>query len=119
MRGHEAGVAPPKTGHVFSWFEVGGIAVMRAPTPTPASCHDGGSSNGYRTSVPSRCRFPATHPSAVDTRTQAGRKAFDRVLMEETDASLQQIRSAVVRLVAKKKVRFKGKTAARRYWARG
>jgi len=39
--------------------------------------------------------------------------------MEETDASLQQIRSAVVRLVAKKKVRFKGKTAARRYWARG
>jgi len=72
---------------------------------------------------------------AVDTRTQAGRKAFDGVLVEvlkgvtsgmsardiaeETDASLQQIRSAVARLVAKRKVRFEGKTAARRYWARG
>ena len=37
-------------------------------------------------------------------------------IAEETGASLPQIRSAIVRLG--KKVRFKGNTAARRYWAR-
>ncbi|MGH1347978.1 MAG: hypothetical protein ACRBN8_40865 [Nannocystales bacterium] len=34
---------------------------------------------------------------------------------EETDASVQQIRSAIARLVARLKVRFKGKMAARCY----
>lgn len=40
-------------------------------------------------------------------------------IAEETGASLQQIRSAVARMVAKRKARFEGKTAAGRYWARG
>ena len=77
----------------------------------------------------------ATAPSsisAVETRTRTGRDAFDAALLglltgvqnglsardiaEETGASLPQIRSAVVRLG--NKIRFKGNTAARRYWAR-
>lgn len=77
----------------------------------------------------------ATKPASaasVETRTRAGRNAFDTALLalltgvqnglsardiaEETGASLPQIRSAIVRLG--KKVRFKGNTAARRYWAR-
>lgn len=70
--------------------------------------------------------------SAVETRTRIGRDAFDAALLglltgvqnglsardiaEETGASLPQIRSAVVRLG--NKIRFKGNTAARRYWPR-
>lgn len=70
---------------------------------------------------------------AVETRTQAGRDAFDAALLglltgvqnglgardiaEETGASLPQIRSAIARLG--KKIRSKGNTAARRYWVRG
>lgn len=62
--------------------------------------------------------------SAADTPSQAGREAFDRVLMEvlqgvasgmsardiveETDASLPQIRSAVARLVAKEEGPLRG-----------
>lgn len=71
----------------------------------------------------------------VDTRSRAGREKFDleliqilrgvrsgmaaRDIAEETGATLVQIRSAVARLVAQSKVRFDGKTAARRYWACG
>jgi len=40
-----------------------------------------------------------------------------RDIAEDADASLRQIRSAVARMVAKKK-RFEGKTAARRYCLR-
>ena len=84
------------------------------------------------TAHPERVRAPAL---AVETRTQAGRETLDRALVEllqgvtngmgardiaeETGASLLQIRSSITRLVAKKKVRFEGKTTARRYWARG
>lgn len=76
-----------------------------------------------------------TQRAAVETRTRGGREAFDAMLLEllrgarsgmgardiaeETEASLPQIRSSIARLVEKKAVRFEGKTAARRYWARG
>ena len=69
----------------------------------------------------------------MNTRTQAGRDAFDasllalltgvqsglsaREIAEETGASLPQIRSAIARLG--KRVQSKGKTVARRYWAKG
>jgi DNA-binding NarL/FixJ family response regulator len=77
----------------------------------------------------------ASKTAGVDTRSRVGREKFDRELVqllrgvrsgmaardiaEETGATLVQIRSAVARLVAKSKVRFDGKTAARRYWACG
>ncbi len=59
--------------------------------------------------------------SAADTPSQAGRETFDRVLMEALEGvtsrrrtpRLRQVRSAVARLVAKKKVRIEGRTVAR------
>ncbi len=81
--------------------------------------------------APSPKKMTAKAPaSAAEARTQVGREAFDRGLVEllrgvkngmsardiaeETGASLEQIRSSVGRLVPKK-MRFEGKTAARRY----
>lgn len=85
-------------------------------------------------SPPATTAKPTDSPgtTTVETRTRAGRDAFDTALLgllagvqnglsardiaEETGASLPQIRSAITRLG--KKVRSKGNTAARRYWAR-
>lgn len=101
-------------------------------------CSGGSSATASTTRRPSSTKptsATATEPASVasvETRTRAGRDAFDTALLalltgvqnglsardiaEETGASLSQIRSAIVRLG--KKVRFKGNTAARRYWAR-
>ncbi len=108
-------------------FCTGGVQAEAAAPPSR--------SKKAATSSRSKTKVAKVPRSAVETRTRAGREALDRSLVEllrgvksgmsardiaeETGASLEQIRSAVGRLVSKKKVRFEGKTAARRYWARG
>ena len=92
-----------------------------------------GTGSRRATSSTGRKRQPAQERGSVNTRTQAGRDAFDasllalltgvqsglsaREIAEETGASLPQIRSAIARLG--KRVQSKGKTVARRYWAKG
>jgi|GEM_PF-1505378 len=110
----------------------GGSAPKGKATPALAA-----KASGKSSAKPTKSAKPSAKAAAsgVETRTQAGRDAFDAALLDllkgvqsgmgardiadETGASLPQIRSAVARLVSKKKVRFEGKTAARRYWARG